>query len=473
MLIFKKFLAIILLTLVIFTSPVLATDNALVDDTQSTENDVSVSETTSSSKLAETINNDLLVNNDDSYSINGILDGNAFISTDSLTIDSRNNGGIIFGNLFASTVDTTIKSDVVYSDTKDKIGNYLIDTTNSYSIINGNVYVLASNTFTLESKCEIHGDLYVYANVVNIEADAVVNGNVFIFANSTLNLNGKVSGSVYASTANYNMNYTGYISKDLLLNTENATISGKINRYAKINSDTGKITTTSDFIITKDFQIKADELQFAGEVQGNAVISARALTFDDSKNCIIRGNLNYATQSEITIPESIVLGEISSSEYVDTDSVLYTILEKVISYVGLLIYVFVVGLMLKRIMPNFMEKMSNITTSNILIGLGIGLGLFILLFPFLVLLLFTKFTIALALVLLASVLFIASIATPMFIVAIADAWQVNKLNIYVKMLIITSILFVVSLLSYFGITAIAVFVTIAIGKILIALFEKN
>ena len=217
MLIFKKFLAIILLTLVIFTSPVLATDNALVDDTQSTENDVSVSETTSSSKLAETINNDLLVNNDDSYSINGILDGNAFISTDSLTIDSRNNGGIIFGNLFASTVDTTIKSDVVYSDTKDKIGNYLIDTTNSYSIINGNVYVLASNTFTLESKCEIHGDLYVYANVVNIEADAVVNGNIFIFANSTLNLNGKVSGSVYASTANYNMNYTGYISKELIL----------------------------------------------------------------------------------------------------------------------------------------------------------------------------------------------------------------------------------------------------------------
>lgn len=468
----KKFFIVLLLAILPISSPVLATDYT-VSTVQDGETEISTVEQNISSSVAEAINSDLLINNNDNYSINGILYGNAFISTNSLTIDSRNNGGVIFGDLFASTVNTTIKSDVVYSDTKDKIGNYLIDSAKSYSVINGNVYILATDTFTLESKCEIHGDLYVYANVVNIETDSVVNGNVFVFANSAFNLHGKVSGSVYASTANYNMNYTGYVSKDLLLNTENATISGKIDRYAKISSETGKITTTSDFITTKDLQINANELRFAGEIHGNASISAKALTFDDSKICIIRGNLIYSTKSDLTIPDSIVLGETSSSEYVDTDSVLYIILEKVISYVGLLIYVFVVGLIVKRIMPNFMEKMSNITTSNILIGLGIGLGLFILLLPFLVLLLFTKFTIALALVLLASVLFIASIATPMFIVAIADAWQVNKLNIYVKMLIITSILFVVSLLSYFGITAIAVFVTIAIGKILIALFEKN
>lgn len=472
MLKFKKFFIILLIAILLIASPVLAT-NYTVTTAQNGETEISTVEQTSSPSVAETINADLLINNDDNYSINGILYGNAFISTNNLTIDSRNNGGVIFGDLFASTANTTIKSDLVYSDSKDKIGNYLVDTTKSYSVINGNVYILATDTFTLESKCEIHGDLYVFANVVNIDSDAVVNGNVFVFANSTFNLHGKVSGSVYASTANYNMNYTGYISKDLVLDTDNANISGKIDRATKISSESGKVTTTSDFITVKDFKIDANEFQFAGEVQGNAIISAKALTFDDSKTCIIRGNLNYATKSEITIPETVVLGETSTSEYVDRNSTIYTILEILISYVSLIIYVFVVGLIFKHIAPSFMEKFSNITTSNLLIGLGIGLGLFILLLPFLVLLLFTKFTVALALLLLCSVLFISAIAVPIFVLAIANAWQIKKLNVYVKMLIITTILFVVSLLSYFGMAAVIIFTLIAIGKILITLFKKS
>lgn len=467
---FVKLLTIFSLIIFFIASPVFATNttDTAISTTDTPEEDIT--------KLisSNTINDDLFVNNTDSYTLDNILYGNAFISTDNLTITSRNKGGVIFGDLFASTVNTTIQSDLVYSNSKDKIGNYLIDTVKSSSVINGNVYIVATDTFTLEAKNEIRGDLYVFAKNVNIEAGSVITGNVFVFANSTLNLHGKISGSVYATASQCNMDYTGYVAKDLLLSvTSFANISGKVDRTTKLSSDTGKIVTTSDFITGKNLIVESNDFQFAGEVHGDAKLSSRALSFNNEKTCIIRGNLDYATKSELTVPDEIVVGETSSAEYIDRNAFSYKLLNVAVRFISLLLYVFVVSLVFKYITPDFIEKLSNITTTKIFVGLGVGFGLMLIALPLVLLLIITKFTISLAFVLLLSILFIAAIAVPLFILSIANAWKSEKLNLYLKMLIITTIIFIVNLIHTLGTTLILLFTIVAIGRLLATLFYKK
>lgn len=466
-----KLFIIFMLIFVLFASPVLAIDtiNANVSSTTSTENN-------SPLPISSTIisNDDLLVSKTESYTLDNILYGNAFISTNNFTIDSRNNGGVISGDIFASTVNTTIKSDLVYSNEKDKLGNYLIENTKSFSRINGNVYILATDTFTLESKSEIHGDLYVFANVINIQPDAVVNGNIFVAGNSKLNLHGRVSGSVYAMTDHFVMDYTGYIERDLSLTTKDAIIAGTINRNAKINSASGTVRTTYDFIVSKNLSVEANNLEFSGEVKGDAKISAKTLRFKtDDKTCMIHGNLDYATKSDITIPDGIILGEASSKTYVDRNSFSYIALNKLIAYVSLLIYVFAVALLFNHIAPDFIKKLSTFTSMTIVTSLGIGFALILLLLPAFILLLFTKLTISFAFVIFASLLFVSSIAVPLFILAIANIWKNEKFNLYIKIFVITTLVFIVSLLPSIGLPLVLLFTLTAIGRIIVTLFSKK
>ena len=470
MLKFTKLLITFMLISIFIVSPVFATDTA------TSTSDLPKEENSTSLLTATTINDDLFVNDvkNSNYILDSILYGNAFISTNNLTITSKNKGGIIFGDLFASTVNTTIQSELVYSNTKDKSGNYIVDQVKSSSTINGNVFVVATDTFTLESKCEIRGDLYVCAQNINIAPDAIISGNVFAFANSTFTLNGKVSGSVYVNANTCNIGYTGYISKDLALTVhESANIAGKIDRTTKVASEKGKIVTTEDFITGKDLFVEADNFEFAGEVQGNAKMSTKSLGFNNTKTCIVRGNLDYATKSELTVPEGIVLGETTTSAYKDKTSFSYMLLSKLVTYISFLLYIFVIAFVFKYIAPNFVEKLSAITTTNIFVGLGVGFALLIALIPIFVLLILTNFTISLGFVLLLTVIFIAAIAIPLFILAIATAWKSEKINLYLRLLVIATILFLVNLIPSIGTTVTVLFTIVAVGKILIALFYKK
>lgn len=470
-----KLLSVLLLIFIFFTSPVFATTtNSLITNDNLSSATTTDSNTVRPINTSNISNDDLVISEMESYTLDNVLYGNAFISTNNFIIDSRNNGGVVSGDIFASTVNTTIKSDIVYSNTKDKLGKYIIESTKSSSRINGNVYILATNTFTLEPKCEIHGDLYVFANVVNIEPDSVVNGNVYVVGNSKLNLHGKISGSVYAITDNFTMDYTGYIARDLALTTKNATIAGNINRKAKIISDTGNVVTTSDFIVTKDLLVEANDFTFAGEVKGDAKISAKTLTFkNDDKICMIHGNLDYATKSDLTIPDGLVLGEASSKTYVDKNSFSYVVLNKLIAYVSLLIYVFAVALLFNHIASDFIKKLSNFNSMTIVTSLGIGFALILLLLPAFILLLFTKLTISVAFVIFASLLFISSIAVPLFILAIANLWKNEKFNLYIKIFVITTLIFIISLLPAIGLPLVVLFTLTAIGRIIVTLFSKK
>ena len=464
MLKFKRIFAILLLLVLLIGSSVLATDVSDSDEPLVT--------TTKQPTTAQTVQKDCYIYETDSYTLDNIIDGNVFGSTSKFTTNPRNGGGKIFGDLFLIASETIIDSDVTYSNNKDTNGNYIISTINSKSIINGNVYVLAEN-FTLSAGSEIHGDLYVAAKEsIKIEQDSIIDGNVYITAPS-VSINGQVTGSAYITAQDINMNYFTYITKDLYLNAENANISGIIYRDAFITANS--LNTIKGFRVNGDLSVDyAKNFNFSGEIYGDARINVENLTFkkDEDTKCEIRGNLNYATKNDCTVPEGIVKGTATTEKYVDRASNKFKFSEFVLSWVTLVIYVLVIVLLARAFAKGAITKLPTFNTKNALISLGIGFVSFIVITLLFVLLAVLVAGIYVAFALLIAYLFVLAIAVPLFIYQIADCLKV-KWNITLKVLFVTTIYYLVSFIPVLGpIVAFVVF-TAGIGQLLYALFSNR
>ena len=335
---FKKLFTCFMLTLILLSSSVLATDVMPISE----EQPVSI-ENTPATNTPESIYEDLYIYNTDSYTLSDIIYGNVYASTTKFATNPRNQGGTISGNLFVLSSEVIIGSDVSLSDAKDKEGNYIISSVNSKTIIEGNVYVCA-DSFTMEAGSEIHGDLYVASTKnINIHQDAVIKGNIYA-TGSQISLNGQVSGSAYITGDKFDMNYFSYISRDLYLNTGSANLAGVIYRNAFVTV-TDKLVTTSYFRVNQNLSVDyANNFTFSGEVKGNAYINAKNLSFDntDNQKCVINGNLKYATQNETKVPDGIVTGDVSKADFKKISSNKFSVVDAMFNFFVILVYILVV-----------------------------------------------------------------------------------------------------------------------------------
>lgn len=229
---------------------------------------------------AETISSDLYIEDKSNYNLKDIVNGNVFVTVDTLDIDPSKNGGIVNGNVFAAANTVNVKSDISYSDTEqDDTGNPKFSV-NNISTISGNLYVVA-NKFVLEPGCEIKGDLYVIANEIVLGQNSKISGNVFAVANN-LTVNAQISYDLYASVKKFDMQYYGFISRDLHLTAKAVTLNGYVYRNSFINSKT--ITLYDKFINEKDFNVDdADNLTFAGLIKGNANVNSKKIEFNSNR----------------------------------------------------------------------------------------------------------------------------------------------------------------------------------------------
>lgn len=478
MLNFKKFFTCFVLALILVSSSVLATDlssnpvddvDNVVDTPTMSINETSAVATTS---VATTINEDKYIYNTDSYTLSDIIYGNVFVSTTKFVTNPRNNGGIINGNLFVISSEIVIESDVTLSDKTDKNGTYLIDSINAKSLINGNVYAVSEN-FTLEAGSEIYGDLYVASTKLNIDPNAVVHGNIFTTA-ETINFAGQSEGSMYVTSKDFNMTYYGYIGRDLYLNSENAILDGVVYRNAFITS-TNDLTTKTNFKVNQDLTVNsAENLTMSGKFNGNVSLNVRNLTLknDDDDACVIRGNLKYATQNEVQIPDGVVGGEVTTATFEDTTSEKLSIASLTLEFVTLLIYVFVIVFCSKCFATKAMEKLPELNLKNSLKALGLGaVSIFAILVLFILLCLFGV-GVSLAFFLIIAYLFLVGLAVPLFLNKIAEALKF-KLNSYVKLLLVTALVFLVKLIPVVGFISMIILLLISIGNILLGLFKRN
>lgn len=388
------------------------------------------------------------------YSIKNIIEGNVFASVKDLEIDPTSyNGGVINGNLFATANTVNIKSDAQYSESeKDDFGNLKLESVTNISKINGNVFVTA-NKFVLDPICEINGDLYICANEIVLSQNAVINGNVFAVGN-TLTLNSKIeNGSLYATVKNFDMQYYGFVYRDLHVSASTANIAGYVYRNAFISAE--EVTTTPTFSIKGDFNIdSASNLEFSGEVKGNVKINSKNINFNyvdtiqKNNNCKIYGNLDYSSSKELQLEENkIVSGSINYSEYKKSNNLFSSLCKYIINLITSLVYIIVIYVLIHKFAPNYINKLSNIKVSKFFICMGIGFGILILV-PVLVLLLFIS-NIGALLGILLVILYILMllIAKPIFIISVANLIRNKKFNDAKNIVIIICISIIISLIE--------------------------
>lgn len=444
----SKILITFLLILLIFTSACFATNS---------NNDIMlISESASSQEEVAIRDSDLYVA-DEITDIKNTINGNVFASVDTLNIDPNNNAGIIEGNLFVTAKNVNIKSNVTYSDTeKDDLGNPAISIDKACTI-SGNAFVTA-NKFVLEPGCKIYGDLYICANEVELSQGSIIYGNIFLVSNK-LTLNAEIGGSLYANVKSFDMQYFGFISRDLHLSAETARLNGYVYRNSFIEAK--NITTDDKFINQKDFNVTdSNNLTFSGEVKGNLTANAKSIilknkTDDKDLTCIIGGNFSYSSKQEIEIPEGVVAKEVTYSNYTNASSktLLSSIWDYVLNLITLLVCVYVIFLLISKFAAKYLDRISNISGLNLLKYLGIGIG-FLILVPIIAVLLFiTTIGSAAGLILLLVYIILLLISKPIFIISIAKFANTklsDKINIYLYILAVSIILSLISLIPYLG-----------------------
>lgn len=423
------------------------------------------------SGASETTYADLYIDDQEEYEIKNVIEGNVFSSASILNIDPKENGGQISGDLFAIGTTITIKSDVVYSETeKDEFGDAKIQSFNSISSINGNVYITAQK-FILEPGSEINGDLYVCADEVVLSQNSKIKGNVYIVSNN-LTMSSQIGGSLYATAKVFDMKYYGFISRDMHLSAETAKLNGYIYRDSFIDAST--IEMENKFISEKNLNIEdASSVKFAGQVKKNATINCEKIEFNRESTCEILGDLKYSTNNDVSETAEFVSGNVLHSEYESTSSTNFgkSILDFVISFVSLLLLVFAIYFLINKLTPNFAGYLSDLKTAQFFIAILIGLGALLAICLAVILLFIIRIGSLVAFLLLLVCLLLLLIAKSIFIIAISSKLE-GKLNKVLSIIIITFALSLIELIPFVGTIISLLIVPCGIGIIAKSIIKK-
>lgn len=401
---------------------------------------------------------------EEAYSLNTNILGNAFvISKHFEVIDTVS----VSGNLYIMADTVHLKSNVTYLNGIAPDGSASIENINSYTNIDGNAFIICDE-FVLEPGAEINGDLYIIANKIDIQKSSSIYGNLFAISNELI-LNGRVKQSVYAASSNFNMSYYGSIAKDLHLTSENATLSSVIHRNAYITANS--IVTSPEFLLYGNLEVDSHNFDFSGQIDGNAIINSKELNFINKKNeeniaCLISGNLNYSCNNKIEIDDSIVLGEIASSPYVEKLDTKTTFSFKNFSVdlITFVVYVFSVSLVFNLLNKNYQNKKHEITVKNSLTSFGIGLLSILAVAIIAFVLMLIPFGITLSFALIFAYIFLLFIAIPIFTLDIALLLK-DKFNLYLSIALIPLALYLISSIPSLGGFVMFAVLMIGVGRI--------
>ena len=301
-------------------------------------------------------------------------------------------------------------------------------------IVYGSVFVIGN---TVEVTGQIENDLYVIANTLKIDSSVskggLIQGNVYALANS-IDFNGACS-YLYTISNNIDMTYYSYVVGNAKIVSSKATILSAIGR---------------------DLELLCNNASFG----------------EDNKFAAIYGNLNYASSSNITIPEGIVSKDIVHKGFISTLHN-YSLKNIIISVISAIITVLALFFVLNKFTPSFMEKLNSkkLSAINLLKAFGIGLAstLLVALISLLLLITFIGTKLAIILVLLFVVLCFISVPALSIVItkALKPVLKIEKTIIFLLVLSAVSIvLYGLTLIPFAGILLNLIIKVTAIGLII-------
>ena len=280
-------------------------------------------------------------------------------------------------------------------------------------IVDGNVFAYGTN---VKISGEIYGDLFVFANSLEITEDGIVHGNVFTYA-ANITLSGIVS-DVYAMSDNFSLTDTAILARNLYVYANTVSLSGKVSR--------------------------------------DAFIACENLSFGDTKDVIIKNNLNYTSKQEAKIPDGAVSGNINYTQEVkeNTGNI---ILSSCFNIIKVLIFAFVIIMLSIWITPKFKDRACEIISKKSIKSFGIGLlVLFITIIASIILLIFTYgFGINITLAAITLLILCLSISNTIFSMAIgkllANKFNFNKNIAFILLsLLVILVLELIKFVPYIG-----------------------
>lgn len=330
----KIILAVFLILFVTLSSTVAATDNTSPDSVTSSDNIVSVSNTTDGNSSvgntsSSTGGNSTAADNVVSHVVENEVEGSTIVNE---TISQSADDEIIDAADISSPEEDILASyetDYVFVDSD----LYLFDVNLDISqVVDGNVFAYGQ---TVNVSGEINGDLFVFASNLTIEESAIIHGNVFALS-SNMTVSGIVS-DIYAMSDNFQLSEKSIIARNLYLSSDSVSLSGKISRDAYITTNTLKIAEKDEPIIV--------------------------------------GNLTYSSINEAQINENSIGGEITYNaiQPIDSSVKIWSIVSNLISA---LVLSFIIIMILLWINPKFKDNVCEIIAKKSFLSFGIGLLVF-------------------------------------------------------------------------------------------------
>lgn len=203
-------------------------------------------------------------------------------------------------------------------------------------------------------------DVYILED--NVTIDYNVDGNVFVCAD-TVTLNSQIGGDAFICAKTLIVDEKAYIFNNLFAVAESIEVKGiSYDVYAS-----AKTFTISNGHIYRDIKLVADTFNVNGVVGRDASITVNNINFNTTENSngVIHGNLDYYSDSELSIPENFVNGKIN--HHVLKGS---SIVDYVISLIAFVVFVIALWLICLWIAPKFLNN-----TNNYLCLKSIGIGL--------------------------------------------------------------------------------------------------
>ena len=248
-------------------------------------------------------------------------------------------------------------------------GTMAISEGSETDVIEENIEDITSDEQTQEDSYK-QSDVYLVGD--NITIDYIVDGNLFVCAD-TVTINSRIGGDAFILAKNLIINEESYVFNNLFAISDSIEIKGIVyDVYALAQT-----LTVSNGYIYRDLKVACGTLNVNGAIGRNVFVNCSTINFntDQNNSAIIYGDLNYTSNSEISIPENVVSGTINYTEpKVSADKSIGSIISDYIWDLGeFLVFVIIIWLVCLVLAPKFLSNTNKHVGKKTLEILGYGL----------------------------------------------------------------------------------------------------
>lgn len=214
----------------------------------------------------------------------------------------------------------------------------------------------------------VNSDLYIMQD--KYELNKIVDGNVFICANE-VKINSQIGGNAFIFANKLTINSDAYIYSTLFVAASEVTINAGIGDVYAVCDN---FTLKENGFIGRDLKVSANSFNLYGKVSRDVYVGAANYNISEQNAPLVGGNFNYSGESELTIPEGIIIGEVKyNKETIAEEPVIEKISDYIFDGINVLVYTLVVVLLAIWLAPKFVERVSNMDTKKAFVSLGIGI----------------------------------------------------------------------------------------------------